>query len=52
MYAFYEDFTFEDLIAMLESVDLSGILDAEFLKDYVDFSDLSNDEIIDKVREY
>ncbi len=52
MYAFYEELTFGDLISMLESVDFEGLLDAEFLKDYVDLSDLSNEEIINKVKEY
>ena len=51
-YALYGDFTFAEIIELLEKVNFEGIFDKDFVSRYVDLSHLSNEEIIEKVAEY
>ncbi|MBQ7390532.1 MAG: uL15 family ribosomal protein [Clostridia bacterium] len=52
VYALIKELTFEDLITLLECVNLEGILDKEFVKQFVDLSDYTNEEIIEIVKRY
>ncbi len=49
---YYRDFTFAELIELLEAVDFEGVRDSDYIKKYVDLSNLSNEQIIEKVKEY
>ena len=50
--AYYNDFTFNELIELLEAVDFEGVLDKDAIKKYVDLSHLTNEQIVAKVKEY
>ncbi len=52
LYALYNDITFEDLITLLECIDFNGLFDKEFIKQYVDLTGLSNEEILNFVKKY
>ncbi len=52
LYALYNDITFEDLITLLECIDFNGLFDKEFIKQYVDLTGLSNEEIVNFVKRY
>jgi hypothetical protein len=49
--AYYNDFTFNELIELLEAVDFEGVLDKDAIKKYVDLSHLTNEQIVAKVKE-
>ncbi len=50
IYALVNDVTFEEIISALEEIDFEGLLSRDDIKDIYDLSDLTNDEIIAKLR--
>ena len=52
VYALYNRLTFDDIIELLESINFEGLLDSEFVKQYIDLTGLTNEEIIAKVRQF
>ena len=52
-YGLYSDkVTFENIIDLLEEINFEGLLDKEFISQFVDLSGLSNEDIVNKVKEY
>ncbi len=52
IYSLYQDLTFEDLMNLISAINFEGLLDKEFIKQYVDLSHLTNEQIEAKVRQY
>lgn len=44
--------TFANIMELLESINFEGLLDKDFIKDKVDLTGLTNEQILAKVREY
>ncbi len=49
---FSDKVTFENIIELLERIDFEGLLTKDFIAQYVDLSGLTNEQIVNKVREY
>ena len=49
---YYADLTFGEIIELLEAVDFEGILDRDFIKQYIDLTDYTNEQIINKIKQY
>ena len=43
---------FSEVVEILEKIDFEGVLTSEFVSQYVDLSDLTNEEIVEKVKNY
>ena len=52
VYALIKELSFNDLIKLLECIDFEGILDSETIKQYVDLTGYTNEQIIAKVKQY
>ena len=52
VHALIKSLTYEDLIALLECVDFETIFDANFVKQFVDLSKYSNEDVIAVVEKY
>ncbi len=52
IYAYIKDLSFDEVIELLEAVDFESILDKEAIKQHIDLSHLSNQEIVDKIAQY
>ena len=52
VHALIQSLSYEDLIALLECIDFEGIFDSEFVKQFVDLSGYTNEQIIDTVNRY
>ncbi len=52
IYAFYQNFTFDDIMTLVRSIDFEALLDSEFLAQYVDLSGLTNEQIAAKVEAF
>ncbi len=52
LYDNYQRLDFEDIIRILESINFEGLLDKEFIKQYVDLTGLTNEQIVNKVKQY
>ena len=50
--AFFANLTFDEIISILESVDFESVLTHDFVAQYVDLSGLSNEEIVNKIKQY
>ena len=50
--ALVNDLSFDEIIDILEQIDFEGVLDADFINKYVDVSDLTNEQIVNKVKQY
>ena len=52
VHALINDLSYEDLIDLLECIDFEGAFDSGFVQQFVDLSDYTNEEVIEKVEEY
>ena len=52
VHALINELSYEDLIDLLECIDFEGAFDSDFVQQFVDLSDYTNEEVIEKVEEY
>ena len=52
VHALIQSLSYEDLITLLECIDFEGIFNSEFVKQFVDLSGYTNEQIIDAVNRY
>ena len=50
IYALINDVSFDEIVAALEKIDFEGILSREDIKDIYDLTDLTNEQIMEKIR--
>ena len=52
VHAYINDLSFDEIIELLEAVDFESILNSEIIKRHIDLSNLTNEQIVEKVRQY
>ncbi len=50
--AYIQSLTFDEIIEILEKIDFERVLTSEYISKYVDLSNLTNEQIVEKVAEY
>ena len=50
IYALINDVSFDEIVSALEKIDFEGILSREDIKDIYDLTDLTNEQIMEKIR--
>ncbi len=52
LYALYQDLNFNEIIELLGEIDFEGLLDEDAIGQYIDLSKYSNDDIVNKVKQF
>ena len=52
VYALYNNLSVEDIIQLIDAIDFAELLDRDILKKYVDLSNLTDEQIKEKVNQY